>query len=51
MHGRPPGTATKKTTTVRFDIEVPDAFKSTGKGWQSRMNAVLRQWLKEHRAG
>jgi uncharacterized protein (DUF4415 family) len=51
MRGRPPGTATKKSTTVRFDIDVLDAFKSTGKGWQSRMNDALRQWLKGHRPG
>jgi uncharacterized protein (DUF4415 family) len=49
LRGRPPGTATKKSTTVRFDNDVLDAFKATGKGWQSRINAVLRDWLKEHR--
>ncbi|MCK6412739.1 MAG: BrnA antitoxin family protein [Azonexus sp.] len=25
-----------------------DAFKATGKGWQTRMNAVLKDWLKTH---
>ncbi|MEE4135217.1 MAG: BrnA antitoxin family protein [Desulforhopalus sp.] len=48
MRGRPPGTGQKKSTTVRFDNDILDAFKSTGKGWQSRMNAALRDWLKEH---
>jgi hypothetical protein len=24
------------------------AFKATGKGWQTRMNEALREWLKEH---
>ena len=47
--GRPPGTGQKASTTVRFDNDILDAFKSTGKGWQSRMNAALRDWLKEHR--
>lgn len=47
--GRPQGTGQKKSTTVRFDNDILDAFKSTGKGWQSRMNAALRDWLKEHR--
>jgi uncharacterized protein (DUF4415 family) len=49
MRGRPPGTGRKKSTTVRFDNDILDAFKSTGKGWQSRMNAALHDWLKEHR--
>jgi uncharacterized protein (DUF4415 family) len=47
--GRPAGTATKTSTTVRFDNDVLEAFKAMGKGWQSRMNAALRDWLKEHR--
>jgi len=49
LRGRPAGTATKSSTTVRFDNDVLDAFKASGKGWQSRMNAALRDWLKEHR--
>ena len=49
LRGRPPGTGQKKSTTVRFDNDILAAFKSTGKGWQSRMNAALRDWLKEHR--
>ncbi|WP_156411263.1 MULTISPECIES: BrnA antitoxin family protein [Alishewanella] len=24
------------------------AFNPTGKGWQTRMNAALRDWLKTH---
>ncbi len=42
MRGRPPGTGQKKSTTIRFDNDILDSFKSTGKGWQSRMNAALR---------
>jgi uncharacterized protein (DUF4415 family) len=49
LRGRPPGTGQKKSTTVRFDNDILNAFKSTGKGWQSRMNAALRDWLDEHR--
>ena len=49
LRGRPAGTATKSPTTVRFDNDVLEAFKASGKGWQSRMNAALRDWLKEHR--
>jgi uncharacterized protein (DUF4415 family) len=49
IRGRPPGTGQKKSTTVRFDNDILDAFKSTGKGWQRCMNAALRDWLKEYR--
>jgi uncharacterized protein (DUF4415 family) len=45
--GRPPG-HTKASQTVRFDLDVLEAFKATGKGWQTRMNNALREWLKEH---
>ena len=45
--GRPAGT-TKASQTVRFDLDVIAAFKATGKGWQTRMNNALREWLKEH---
>jgi uncharacterized protein (DUF4415 family) len=27
---------------------VVEAFRQTGKGWQTRMNQALRQYLKEH---
>jgi len=33
---------------VCYDADVVEAFKATGKGWQTRMNAALRDWLKTH---
>jgi uncharacterized protein (DUF4415 family) len=45
--GRPAGSS-KTATTIRFDDEVIEAFKATGKGWQTRMNAALKDWLKSH---
>ncbi|MBD9358389.1 BrnA antitoxin family protein [Methylomonas albis] len=39
---------TKISTTVRFDADVIATFRATGRGWQSRMNDVLKDWLKEH---
>ncbi|MDA8413455.1 MAG: BrnA antitoxin family protein [Desulfobacteraceae bacterium] len=45
--GRPAG-QTKALQTVRFDLDVLAAFKATGKGWQTRMNEALREWMKEH---
>jgi uncharacterized protein (DUF4415 family) len=35
--------------TVRFDREVIDAFRATGRGWQTRMNQALREWLAAQR--
>lgn len=32
----------KKPVTVRLDAEVVEYFKSTGAGWQSRINALLK---------
>ena len=46
--GRPPVQNPKKLTSVRFDPDILDSFKATGKGWQTRMNDALREWLNEH---
>jgi uncharacterized protein (DUF4415 family) len=43
-----PASHTKASQTVRFDLDILAAFKATGKGWQTRMNEALREWLKEH---
>jgi uncharacterized protein (DUF4415 family) len=44
--GRPAGSGTKVSTTIRFDAEVLAAFKATGDGWQTRMNDALKEWLR-----
>lgn len=46
--GRPVGTtkeAPKVATTIRFDADVLEAVKATGKGWQTRVNDVVRAWV------
>lgn len=45
--GRPLG-GDKESTTIRFDRDVLAAFRASGPGWQTRMNAALRDWLKTH---
>ena len=35
----------KVSTTIRFDADVLAALKATGKGWQSRVNQAVREWL------
>jgi uncharacterized protein (DUF4415 family) len=46
--GRPPSSGQKVSTTIRFYAEVLAAFRATGKGWQTRMNEALRDWLRSH---
>lgn len=46
--GRPPATSTKKAVSLRLSDDVISAFKATGKGWHTRINDALRDWLKEH---
>lgn len=41
--------ATKQQVTIRFDADVLAWFKAQGKGYQSRMNAVLRAYMQSRR--
>jgi len=41
--GRPPLAAPKEVTTIRLDADVMGAFRAIGRGWQTRINAVLRE--------
>jgi uncharacterized protein (DUF4415 family) len=40
--GRPKSETRKEAISLRVDADVLDAFKSTGEGWQTRMNGILR---------
>ncbi|MEO5332927.1 MAG: BrnA antitoxin family protein [Magnetococcus sp. YQC-5] len=46
--GRPKTLAPNISTTIRLDADVIHGFQATGKGWQTRMNDALRDWLKSH---
>lgn len=46
--GRPKAQVIKERITIRLSPEVLSAFKASGKGWQSRIDSVLKEWLKEH---
>ncbi len=47
--GRPKSTTPHKVpTTIRFDADVLAALKASGKGWQTRVNEAVREWLKSH---
>ena len=41
---------TKEQVAIRFDREVLVAFRERGPGWQTRMNAALKEWLVSHPA-
>ena len=43
--GRPKAETPKVFTAIRLDADLLAAFKSGGKGWQTRINAALREWL------
>ena len=38
----------KARLTVRFDADMVQWFKSQGRGYQTRMNAVLRSFYESH---
>ena len=41
--GRPMGSGTKAQVTLRLDVEVIEALRATGTGWQTRANDILRK--------
>jgi uncharacterized protein (DUF4415 family) len=41
--GRPKADETKVFTAIRLDADLLEAFKATGKGWQTRVNTALRR--------
>lgn len=45
--GRPAGSG-KELVSLRLDVEVIEAFKADGAGWQTRINSVLREWVRHH---
>jgi uncharacterized protein (DUF4415 family) len=40
----------KEPVSIRFDPEVLAGLRALGKGWQTRVNDTMREWLKTHRA-
>lgn len=46
--GRPRTERPKEHVNIRLDAEVVETFRATGNGWQTRLNAALKDWLKTH---
>ena len=40
--GRPPQANRKVNQTLRLDVEVLEAYRNQGQGWQTRINEILR---------
>lgn len=51
LRGRPKSENKKLLVSVRYSPEVVAYFKSTGEGWQSRMDGVLRKYVTRHSRG
>lgn len=48
LRGRPKSDSKKQLVSVRYSPEVIAYFKSTGEGWQSLMDSVLRKYVARH---
>jgi uncharacterized protein (DUF4415 family) len=48
MRGRPKAKSKKQLVSIRYSPEVVEYFKSTGDGWQARMDSVLREYVARH---
>ena len=46
--GRPRAKHPKERINIRLSHEVVEYFKSAGDGWQTRIDAALRQFITEH---
>ena len=48
--GRPRAHRPKVSTTIRLSQDVIDHFKAGGRGWQTRINDALREWIERYDA-
>ncbi|MGE4241467.1 BrnA antitoxin family protein [Ramlibacter sp.] len=39
----------KERITIRLSPEVVQRFRETGDGWQARVDAALKDWLRSHK--
>jgi uncharacterized protein (DUF4415 family) len=47
--GRPKSAAPKRLTSLRLEPEVIAAFRASGPGWQTRINEVLKTYIRSKR--
>jgi uncharacterized protein (DUF4415 family) len=46
--GRPKSALTKKAVNIRLSPDVLAYFRSMGKGWQTRLNDILKDYVHTH---
>ena len=46
--GRPRLEKPKRQVTLRLDDEIVEYFRVRGKGWQTRLNMALREYIQSH---
>jgi uncharacterized protein (DUF4415 family) len=44
----PQRAAAKERVTIQLSHHVVRSFRATGEGWQKRVDAALKDWLKKH---
>ncbi len=44
--GRPKAAVHKRHVNLRLDLEIVEFFQRGGRGWQTRVNAALRAYMK-----
>jgi uncharacterized protein (DUF4415 family) len=49
--GRPISSHSKRRVKLQLDSDVVAILRKSGKGWQTRINDILREWLEKHPAG
>lgn len=49
--GRPKAEVTKERITIRLSHDVVTQFRASGTGWQTRIDAALREYLATHPIG
>lgn len=45
LRGRPKAAVTKERVTIRLSRDVVESFRKGGAGWQTRLDAALKNWL------
>jgi uncharacterized protein (DUF4415 family) len=50
LRGRPKLVETKERITIRLSRDVVEQFRAGGAGWQTRVDAALKDWLATNKA-
>ena len=48
LRGRPKADQTKEHISIRLSADVVEKFRASGAGWQTRVDAALKDWLRHN---